>query len=183
MFPKRHGTLLHHSGLWTLTPSLYGVADRRVSYAIYVLQKILLLEQVFSCVLHDYTPFYRSVHLSVRPSHFTFLGFWLHCSYPNDLVTSITAPAHPHATGAAVYPALFFAHSWLKSCYSMTAASRLILKRLESVASKFYLEVKPGRSQRLLVPGLWGRCGARVVWFEVYMRSMSEKALCFVEHR
>ena len=30
MFPKRHGTLLHHSGRWTLIPSLCGVADRRV---------------------------------------------------------------------------------------------------------------------------------------------------------
>ena len=28
-------------------------------------------------------------------------------SSPNDLVTSNTAPAHPHATGVAVYPALF----------------------------------------------------------------------------
>ena len=55
----------------------------------------------------------RSVCPSVHPSHFTFLGFfwggdfWLHCSCPNDLGTSITAPAHPHATGVAVYPALF----------------------------------------------------------------------------
>ena len=38
---------------------------------------------------------------------FFFRGFWPHCSCPNDLVTSITAPAHPHATGVAVYPSLF----------------------------------------------------------------------------
>ena len=39
-----------------------------------------------------------------------FLDFilWPHCSYPNALVTSSTAPAHPHATGVAVYLALFF---------------------------------------------------------------------------
>ena len=34
--------------------------------------------------------------------------FWPHCSCPNGLVTSNMAPAHPHATGVAVYPALFF---------------------------------------------------------------------------
>ena len=65
---------------------------------------------------------YATLHpaLSVRPSvgpsvgpsvrhTLLFLGFWdfwLHCSCPNDLVTSIMAPAHPHPTGVAVYPAL-----------------------------------------------------------------------------
>ena len=29
MFPKRHGTLIQHSHLWTLTPSLCGIKDRR----------------------------------------------------------------------------------------------------------------------------------------------------------
>ena len=37
-----------------------------------------------------------------------FWAFWAYCSCPNALVTfSSTAPAHPHATGVAVYPALF----------------------------------------------------------------------------
>ena len=37
-----------------------------------------------------------------------FWAFWAHCSCPNAPVTfSITAPAHPHATRVAVYPALF----------------------------------------------------------------------------
>ena len=51
-----------------------------------------------------------SVRRSVRHT-LLFLGFcsfWLHCSCPNDLMTSITALAHPHTTGVAVYPALFF---------------------------------------------------------------------------
>ena len=54
-----------------------------------------------------------SVRWSVRPSvrhtllFLGFCGFWPHCSYLNDQVTSNTAPAHPHATGVAVYPALF----------------------------------------------------------------------------
>ena len=49
-----------------------------------------------------------SVCQSVGPSvTLYFLGFWPHCSCPNDLVTSITAPAHPHATRVAMYPSLF----------------------------------------------------------------------------
>merc|ERR1712105_294573 len=35
-------------------------------------------------------------------------GFWLYRSCPNAPLTSNMAPAHPHATGVAVYPALFF---------------------------------------------------------------------------
>ena len=71
---------------------------------------------LFSRVLHDSTPHFvstsigPSIHWSIHPSHFTFLGFcgfWLHCSCPNDLVTSITAPAYPHATGLAKYLTLF----------------------------------------------------------------------------
>ena len=74
---------------------------------------------IFSRMLRDSTP--RFVGPSVRPSvrrsvgpsvrhtllFLGFCGFWPHCSCPNDLVTSISAPAHPHATGVAVYPALF----------------------------------------------------------------------------
>ena len=51
-----------------------------------------------------------SVGLSVCLSHFTFFMFSIigpHCSCPNGLVTSNMAPAHPHATSVAVYPALF----------------------------------------------------------------------------
>ena len=36
------------------------------------------------------------------------LFLWPHCSGSNDLVTSNMAPAHPHATLVAVYPALFY---------------------------------------------------------------------------
>ena len=35
-------------------------------------------------------------------------NLWPHCSCPNGLVTSNTAPAYPHATWGAVYPALFW---------------------------------------------------------------------------
>ena len=50
----------------------------------------------------------RSVHPSVCHTllFLRFCGFWPHCSCPKGLVTSIMAPAHPHATGVAVYPAL-----------------------------------------------------------------------------
>ena len=80
----------------------------------------LLKVRLFSRVLRDSTTRFvgpsvrrsvrRSVGPSVRPT-LLFLGFccfWPHCSCPNDRVTSIMAPAHPHATGVAVYPALFF---------------------------------------------------------------------------
>ena len=81
----------------------------------------------FSRVLRDSTP--RSVGPSVGPSvrrsvspsvrrsvrqtllFLSFCGFWPHCSCPNDGVISIMAPAHPHATGVAVYPALL---SWIQ---------------------------------------------------------------------
>ena len=53
----------------------------------------------------------RSFRPLVRPSvtlnfFCFFCGLWPHCSCPNDGVTSIMAPAHPHATGVAVYLAL-----------------------------------------------------------------------------
>ena len=66
----------------------------------------------FSCVLRDSTPHF--VGPSVRPLvRHTLLfwrlwGFWLNRSCPNAPLTSIMAPAHPHATGVAVYLALFF---------------------------------------------------------------------------
>ena len=64
---------------------------------------------------------HRSVHPSVRPSirpsvlqillFWHLWGFWPCCSCPNAPLTSIMAPAHPHAIGVAVYPALFFTNT------------------------------------------------------------------------
>ena len=76
-------------------------------------------------MLRDSTPRFvgRSVGLLVRPSvrHtlllLGFCGLWAHCSCPNDQVTSNTAPAHPHATGVAVYPALFKSNEIANSNY------------------------------------------------------------------
>ena len=45
---------------------------------------------------------------------FGFCGLWPHCSCPSDQVTSNMAPAHPHATGVAVYPALFYTNRLYK---------------------------------------------------------------------
>ena len=45
--------------------------------------------------------------ISVFVAMVGFCCLWLHCSCPSDQVTSKTAPAHPHATGVAVFPALF----------------------------------------------------------------------------
>ena len=58
---------------------------------------------------HRFVP--QLVRWSVDP-HFAFWrfwAFWAHCSCPNAPVTFYTtAPAHPHATRVAVYPALLF---------------------------------------------------------------------------
>ena len=68
--------------------------------------------------LHPAMSIRRSAGWSVGPLFtcplFTFLAFLsllsslFFSSYPNAQMTSITAPAHPHATGVAVYAALFF---------------------------------------------------------------------------
>ena len=72
---------------------------------------------IFSRVLRDSTPRFvgPSVGPMVRPSvrrsvrhtllFLFFCGLWPHCSCPNDGVASNMAPAHPHATWVAVYPA------------------------------------------------------------------------------
>ena len=89
--------------------------------------------RIFCRVLRDSTTRFvgLSVHPSVRPSvrhtllFLGFCGFWHHCSCPNDGVTSIIAPAHPHATEVAVYPALlavtqpvkWYSLSFLHSCW------------------------------------------------------------------
>ena len=68
-----------------------------------------------------YTPLCPAVSPLIRPSVglsvcwsinppgtlFGFCGLCPHSSCPSDQVTPNTAPVHPHATGVAVYPALF----------------------------------------------------------------------------
>ena len=64
-----------------------------------------------------YNPLCPSVGRLVRRSHFTFfmiLLLWPPCSCPNGLVTSNMAPAHPHVTSVAVYPALFSSNAWYR---------------------------------------------------------------------
>ena len=65
----------------------------------------------------------RSVGWSVGRSvghtllFFMILFLWPHCSCPNGLVTSNMAPAHPHATSVAVYPALLIEQSHQHSVF------------------------------------------------------------------
>ena len=62
----------------------------------------------------------RSVHPTVTLYFFSgFRGLWPHRSCPNDQVTSNKAPAHPHATGVAVYPALFHEKSYMLKLLSV----------------------------------------------------------------
>ena len=69
-----------------------------------------------------------SVCPTVRPSvHHTLLflvicGVWPHSISPNEEVTSIIAPAHPHATGVAVYPALFW---WSQAIFNRIWHSKI----------------------------------------------------------
>ena len=75
---------------------------------------------------HYFVACFATLHptLSLRPC---FCSLWSHCSCPNDQLTSITAPAHPHATWVAVYPALFC--SLLVICFG-TIDQRVILVKL-----------------------------------------------------
>ena len=75
---------------------------------------------LFSRVLRDSTP--RFVGPLVRWSVHHIILFWVFsnlwplCSCPNDEVTSNIAPAHPHATGVAVYLALLNCQWFLHYC-------------------------------------------------------------------
>ena len=51
---------------------------------------------------------------------FMILFLWPHCSCLNGLVTSNMAPAHPHATSVAVYPALLTIPSTLFKPFLLT---------------------------------------------------------------
>ena len=69
---------------------------------------------VFSRILCDSIPLFLGLSISLSVgmsvSHFTFVMIFIFLAYglcPNGLVTSNMAPAHSHATGVAVYPALF----------------------------------------------------------------------------
>ena len=78
----------------------------------YILSTFHLIETlIMSSVLRDFTPRFvgPSVGRLVGRSHFTFfmiIFLWPHSSCQNGLETSNMAPAHPHATSVAVYPAL-----------------------------------------------------------------------------
>ena len=74
-----------------------------------------------------YTPLCWSVGPSVCHTllFWHLWGFWLYRSCPNAPLTSNMAPAHPHATGVAVYPALFKRESALKAWLVLHALNEL----------------------------------------------------------
>ena len=82
------------------------VKDLREIFGVSQKTCVRLYISVFCSSSHSFRP-------SVRPSichtllFCGFRGLWPHCSCPNDHKTSNIAPAHPHATRVAVYPALF----------------------------------------------------------------------------
>ena len=77
---------------------------------------------ISSHVLRDSTPRF------VGPSFFGFYGHWSHCSTPNDQVTSIMAPAHPHVFISALLPPLTF----ITNYWGTGTADHLMLLRLLS---------------------------------------------------
>ena len=82
-------------------------------------------------------PLCRSVRPSVGPSiHHTLLfwrkwGFWPYCSCPNVPLTSIMAPAHPHATLGAT-----FGHLFLQNMICMVPPSPCSLVKYKSCSGK-----------------------------------------------
>ena len=113
---KRFLLIIHQQNLHN------GKTKQNYIYAINFTVKRVWLDFFlsFSRVLHDSTPRYigpsivgRLVGWLVGQSPFLlfwrFWAFWAYGSYSDALVTfSSTAPAHPHATRVAVYPALFY---------------------------------------------------------------------------
>ena len=111
----------------------------------------LVREYFKSRATRIYTPLCRSVRWSVGLSvcrsvgrsirhtllFFGFCGLWSHCSCPNNQVTSNMAPAHPHATGVAVYPALFFLAPFLKNF--LCPKTRAIFRSGKKRKSYFFL--------------------------------------------
>ena len=91
----------------------------------FLISKLVLILFLVAC-----TRLYNPLSLSIRRSVGRLVGWsvgrsvghillflwllflWPHGSCPKGLVTSNMAPAHPHATSVAVYPALF-----LNRCY------------------------------------------------------------------
>ena len=82
-----------------------------------------------------------SVGWSVSRSHLTFFMIFIfgpHCSCPNSLVTSNMAPAHPHATLVAMYPAFLislllpkrFRVGSIKKCIDVGLSMQLQEKQL-----------------------------------------------------
>ena len=94
-----------------------------------------------------YTSLCRSIRRSVGPSVtlYFFLFFcvlWPHRICPNDDVTSIKAPAHPNATGVAVYSAFFFFktrgfHGKLSICFRRILAFNITAAIIGSLTPLF----------------------------------------------
>ena len=79
-------------------------------------------------MLRDSTPRYVGPSVGRLVPFLLFQRFWALWAYgscPDDLETfSSTAPAHPHATRVAVYPALFFSEIVLQALHISHYPSR-----------------------------------------------------------
>ena len=87
-------------------------------FFIFFLKKQNVSFFIFSCMLSDSTICYAGplVRWSFTLYFLIFNSFLSYCSYPNDQVTSKTAPAHPHTTGGNhVSDLVFFFHSFFQN--------------------------------------------------------------------
>ena len=86
--------------------SMMHLTTCRSKHYVYMCKPYIFIIACYT-TLHSALSVHRSVGPLVDPlvglSHYFFLGLWPHCSCPNDKVTSIMAPAHPHATGVAKF--------------------------------------------------------------------------------
>ena len=104
---------------------------------------------IFSFLVACYATLHPSCQ-SIRRSVYhalLFWGFcdlWPHSSCPNDHVTSNMAPAHPHANGVTVYPALLFTQHERRELIETSNHSKAYLYRQKHVR-KPVLPVRPVR--------------------------------------
>ena len=86
----------------------------------------------YSRLLSDTTPCFVRLSVSQLVCHALLLsclgGLSSHCSRPNALVTSSAGPAHPHATGVAVYPTFLLQNSvaWSSGTADQRATPRIL---------------------------------------------------------
>ena len=94
--------------------------------------------------LHPSLSVRRSVGRSVCHNFFVcFCGLWPYWTWPNAMVTSITAPAHPNKTRLAVNLALFVFFTWSFFCSSLNGLKWIWLEYIHKIAAMTNSKSRP----------------------------------------